>query len=185
VQLSQEAAGSRDVTSYRRPGHRVLEAEARPRSAARGPARGRAGRSASASDGSITVASGSPGTPSPSTRGTGRGHRLAAHVPVERENATRPGKCFDKPNAKKRRSSLWGPVNVRLERMGGVFDQRSLEPVARCADLNGTVGKTVGVTCQDGGNGRPRAYGASGARQPAVSCRQPSQEPESCAGRDG
>jgi hypothetical protein len=48
------------------------------------------------------------------------------------------------------------PVNVRLERMGGIFDQLNPESAARRAELDGTVGKTVGVTCQNGGNGRPR-----------------------------
>ena len=55
--------------------HRALAAEARPRSAPRGPARVRAGRPASTSDGSIAVTSGSLRTPFPSTRQTGRGHR--------------------------------------------------------------------------------------------------------------
>jgi hypothetical protein len=47
------------------------------------------------------------------------------------------------------------PVNVRLERMGGIFDQRNPPSATRCAELDDTVGKTVGVPCQDGGNGRP------------------------------
>src|SRR5258708_27993162 len=40
--------------------------------------------------------------------------------------------------------------------MGGVFDQWDLESAARCGELADTGGKTGGVTCQDGGNGRPR-----------------------------
>jgi hypothetical protein len=48
------------------------------------------------------------------------------------------------------------PVNVRLDRVGRIFDQRNLESAAHCAELDDTVGKTVGVTCQNGGNARPR-----------------------------
>ncbi len=62
--------------------HRALEAEARPRSAPRGPARGRAGHLASASGSSIAAASGNPGTPFPSTRRTGRGHRWSVRAPA-------------------------------------------------------------------------------------------------------
>ena len=49
----------------------------------RGPAPGCAGRQASTSEQSISVASGSRGTPSPSTRQTVQGHRSNARGPAE------------------------------------------------------------------------------------------------------
>jgi hypothetical protein len=48
------------------------------------------------------------------------------------------------------------PVNIRLERMGGIFDQWNPPSAARCTELDDRIGKTVGVTRQNGGKGRPR-----------------------------
>jgi hypothetical protein len=39
--------------------------------------------------------------------------------------------------------------------MGGILDQRNPELAAPCAEFDDAVGKTIGVTCQNGGNGRP------------------------------
>jgi hypothetical protein len=80
-----------------------------------------------------------------------------ADLPVERENAAPPGEVLRQAEDGNSAEAPYGtPVNVRLERMGGIFDQRNLESAARCAELDDTVGKTIGVTCQNGGDGRPR-----------------------------
>ena len=81
----------------------------------------------------------------------------AADLPVERENATPPGEVLRQAEGGNSAEAPYGaPVNVGLERMGGIFDQRNIKSAARCDELDDTVGKTVGVTCQNGGNGRPR-----------------------------
>ena len=81
----------------------------------------------------------------------------AADLPVERENATPAGEVLRQAEGGDSAEAPYGtPVNLRLERMGGIFDQRNPESAACCAELDHTVGKTVGVTCQNGGNGRPR-----------------------------
>src|SRR5258708_28700099 len=68
--------------------------------------------------------------------------------------------------------------------MGGVFDQWDVEAAARCGELDDTVGKTVGVTCQDGGNGRPRcAIDCVDAHVSVVGGRRRQHRPESS--RDG
>ena len=47
------------------------------------------------------------------------------------------------------------PVDVRLERMGCIFDQRNTVAAAPDTELDDAVGETVGVTCQNSGNARP------------------------------
>src|SRR5262249_61598004 len=81
----------------------------------------------------------------------------AADLSVERENATPAGEVLRQAEGRNSAEAPDGaPVNVRLERMGSIFDQRDPELAARYAELDDTVGKTVGVTCQNGGDGRPR-----------------------------
>src|SRR6266700_5228739 len=75
----------------------------------------------------------------------------AADLPVERENATPPGEVLRQAEGGNSAEAPYGaPVNIRLERMGGIFDQRDLGSAAYRAELDDAVGKTVGVTCQDG-----------------------------------
>ena len=83
-----------------------------------------------------------------SQRLTSRSNARTPPLPAEVLRQAEGGDSAEAPNG--------SPVNVRLERMGGIFDQRNPESAARCAELGDTVGKTVGVTCQNGGNGRPR-----------------------------
>ena len=48
-------------------------------------------------------------------------------------------------------TSEWVPINVRLDRVGGIFDQRNLESAAGHAELDDSVGKAVAVPGQNGG----------------------------------
>src|SRR5215831_8192229 len=65
-------------------------------------------------------------------------------LPVERENATPAGEVLRQAEGRNSAEAPYGaPVNVRLERMSGIFDQRDLESAARCTELDDTVGKTV------------------------------------------
>lgn len=88
-------------------------------------------------------------------------HRSTRALPTTRGHAGHPTRCYDiagqRLTSRLCRAPEHGlPVNVRLECMGGIFDQRNPEPAARRAELDDTIGKTIGVTCQNGGKGRPR-----------------------------
>ena len=79
----------------------------------------------------------------------------AADLPVERQNATPAGEVLRQTEGGNNAEAPYGAsANVRLECMGGIFEQRNLQPVALRAERDGTIGKTVGVARQDGGNAR-------------------------------
>ncbi|MGB7052968.1 MAG: hypothetical protein WBG41_15500 [Acidimicrobiales bacterium] len=82
---------------------------------------------------------------------------LAADLRAERENAAATGEVLREAEGGNRSIAPYGaPVDVRLKRMGCIFDQWNIESAARCAELDDTVGKAIGVTCQNGGKVRPR-----------------------------
>ena len=85
------------------------------------------------------------------------GDVLAADLRAEREDATPPGEVLRQAEGGDSAEAPYGtPVSLCLERMGDIFDQRNPESAAHCPELDNTVGKTVGVTGQNRGNGRPR-----------------------------
>src|ERR1039458_4250990 len=64
----------------------------------------------------------------------------AADLPVDRENAAPAGEVLRQAEGGSSAEAPYGvPVNVRLERMGGIFDQRNPESAARCAVIYSTV----------------------------------------------
>jgi len=80
----------------------------------------------------------------------------AADHPAERENAAPAREVLRQAEGGTSAEAPYGvPVNIRLERMGGIFDHRIPNRLHVALSSTTRSGRPVVVTCQIGGNGRP------------------------------